>query len=262
MGVRTDGSATGSSTTDITAALWSLRGVMEASYAVAPDAWVRQLDFVLAGMRAGPATSTTAMTIEQIDRIGRQPKFVMARASIAPTSPLRCRPSWTMTLAVDDDRVDVGSGRGVDRLARVDAGRSHGVEPDGHQVGARARLKLAGVGPAEGSVSGERVHQLARGEPAAFTAGQPLVHFERAGLVEQVDAPRADRSRARSASRRRASARAGPMPSARSRSVDRAHADRRAAGPSRAMSAALRWVACTAVVRADSAPAWRAAGSG
>jgi AcrR family transcriptional regulator len=64
----------GLSTTDITAALWSLRGVMEASYAVAPDAWVRHLDFLLAGLRAGAAATTTvAMTLDQIDRIGINP---------------------------------------------------------------------------------------------------------------------------------------------------------------------------------------------
>ncbi len=89
----------GLSTTDITAALWSLRGVMEASYAVAPDAWVRHLDFVLAGLRAGAAATTTARHDDRADRPDRgQPSVVMARPSIAPTSPLRWRPSWTMTL--------------------------------------------------------------------------------------------------------------------------------------------------------------------
>jgi AcrR family transcriptional regulator len=56
--------------TDISAVLWSLRGVMETTYAEVPDAWQRQLDFMLAGLRTpGLTFSAPAMTIEQVDRI-------------------------------------------------------------------------------------------------------------------------------------------------------------------------------------------------
>lgn len=55
---------------DITAAMWSLRGVMETSHGVAPDAWQRQLDFLLAGMRVGGiAFSRPSLTIAQMDEI-------------------------------------------------------------------------------------------------------------------------------------------------------------------------------------------------
>jgi AcrR family transcriptional regulator len=57
---------------DITVAMWSLRGVMETSHAVAPDAWQRHLDFVLAGLRVGGiAFSTPPLTIAQMDEIVR-----------------------------------------------------------------------------------------------------------------------------------------------------------------------------------------------
>jgi AcrR family transcriptional regulator len=41
-------------TTDITLVMFSIRGVLEETHEVAPDAWRRHLDVLLAGMRPGP----------------------------------------------------------------------------------------------------------------------------------------------------------------------------------------------------------------
>ena len=109
----------------------------------------------------------------------------------------------------------------------------------------RARL-----GPADRARGrrGSPPQQRGRAMAAALAAGQALVQLHRARLLEQVD----DRVRV-GAERERAPAsaarRAGPIPSARSRSVvgqKQQQARRRRAA---AMSASSRWVACTAVNR-------------
>ena len=95
---------------------------------------------------------------------------------------------------------------------------------------------------------GERVEQGPRAEAATPTAQQPLMGFQPAGLLERVgddvlvSAETEDRTPAR------ASARAGPMPSARSRSVVGQKHACTARSPSRDTSSASRWVACTTVV--------------
>jgi len=59
----------GLASSDITIAIWSLRGVMETTYAAAPHAWRRHLDLVLAGMRtAGAEFETPALTAADLDR--------------------------------------------------------------------------------------------------------------------------------------------------------------------------------------------------
>jgi AcrR family transcriptional regulator len=56
--------------TDISIVLWSLRGVMEMTFAVAPDAWMRHLDFLLAGMRVEAIDHhAPPLRIEQVDQI-------------------------------------------------------------------------------------------------------------------------------------------------------------------------------------------------
>jgi AcrR family transcriptional regulator len=56
--------------TDLTVIMWSIRGVIETSSAVAPEAWRRHLAIVLAGMRpAGQSLSHRPLTRPQVDRI-------------------------------------------------------------------------------------------------------------------------------------------------------------------------------------------------
>ncbi|CAG6394381.1 TetR/AcrR family transcriptional regulator [Streptomyces cocklensis] len=57
---------------DIMALIWGLRGIVETSGAVVPDAWRRQLDIQLAGLRAAevPRDSPPAVTRAQLRRIG------------------------------------------------------------------------------------------------------------------------------------------------------------------------------------------------
>lgn len=59
---------------DIQMTMWSLRGVVEATGAVAPKAWIRHLDLLLAGLRIVPAPTTRApMTKAQLAAIASQP---------------------------------------------------------------------------------------------------------------------------------------------------------------------------------------------
>lgn len=56
--------------TDVTMIMWSIRGVIETTRAVAPDAWRRHLDLLLAGLR--PASEPLAhrpITRAQVDRV-------------------------------------------------------------------------------------------------------------------------------------------------------------------------------------------------
>jgi AcrR family transcriptional regulator len=56
--------------TDITLALWSIRGVLETTRAEAPDAWRRHLDLLVAGMRpAKESLGHHPLSQAQVDRI-------------------------------------------------------------------------------------------------------------------------------------------------------------------------------------------------
>ncbi|MFG1806791.1 TetR/AcrR family transcriptional regulator [Streptomyces sp. NPDC049040] len=57
---------------DIMALIWGLRGIVETSGAVVPDAWRRHLDIQLAGLRTArvPQDSPPAVTRAQLRRIG------------------------------------------------------------------------------------------------------------------------------------------------------------------------------------------------
>ena len=81
-------------------------------------------------------------------------------------------------------------------------------------------LEPAGVGPAEAVVAGSARRAARPGVNRPRCRGaQPLVQLERRAPPRTGRSRRAGRCRATAARRRRRSARAGPMPSARSRSV-------------------------------------------
>jgi AcrR family transcriptional regulator len=52
---------------DIAAAIWALRGIIQTSDHVAPDAWRRHAAFLLAGYRSDAAPTGDAITIDEID---------------------------------------------------------------------------------------------------------------------------------------------------------------------------------------------------
>ena len=55
---------------DVMAVVWAMRGLVQATHAVAPDAWQRFLDIHLAGLRAAGLGSTAApMTARQLARL-------------------------------------------------------------------------------------------------------------------------------------------------------------------------------------------------
>lgn len=56
--------------TDLTLMLWSIRGILEATGELAPDAWQRHLELLISGMRpAGDAFVHAPISQSQIDRI-------------------------------------------------------------------------------------------------------------------------------------------------------------------------------------------------
>ena len=56
--------------TDLTMIMWSIRGVIETTCNVAPDAWRRHLDILIAGLRpADEPLANKAITRAQIDKI-------------------------------------------------------------------------------------------------------------------------------------------------------------------------------------------------
>jgi AcrR family transcriptional regulator len=56
--------------TDVTVLMWSVRGVIETSHCVAPDAWRRHLDILIAGLRPASAPLPhPALTRRQVDLI-------------------------------------------------------------------------------------------------------------------------------------------------------------------------------------------------
>jgi AcrR family transcriptional regulator len=60
---------------DVMALIWGLRGIVETSGAVVPDAWRRQLDIQLAGLRYAqvPRDAPPAVTRAQLRQIGKEP---------------------------------------------------------------------------------------------------------------------------------------------------------------------------------------------
>ena len=153
----------------------------------------------------------------------RSPSASVARGDVGRRS--RCRPSRTTTRPSTTTSRDVGGGRGEhDRGGRVGrrAGRAHRVEPHRDQVGPGARRDRR---PASGQPSAAWPAAVAAPsssagvEVAAPLGAQPLVHLHAARLLEQVDHGVAVGAEAQRRRRRRPARRAGPMPSARSRSV-------------------------------------------
>lgn len=67
---------------DVMALTWGLRGIVETSGAVVPDAWRRYLDIQLAGLRAAKvsADSPPAVTRAQLRRIGAEAADAAAEA--------------------------------------------------------------------------------------------------------------------------------------------------------------------------------------
>jgi AcrR family transcriptional regulator len=56
--------------TDVTMVMWSIRGVIETTGGVAPDAWRRHLDILVAGLRpASEVLSHRPITRAQVDRV-------------------------------------------------------------------------------------------------------------------------------------------------------------------------------------------------
>jgi AcrR family transcriptional regulator len=56
--------------TDLTVAMWSIRGVLQTTRGAAPDAWQRHLELLIAGMRpTGTPLASPAISQAQIDRI-------------------------------------------------------------------------------------------------------------------------------------------------------------------------------------------------
>jgi AcrR family transcriptional regulator len=56
--------------TDINVVMWSIRGVLETTRTVAPDAWRRHLDILIAGMRpSGTELTHRSISQNQVDRI-------------------------------------------------------------------------------------------------------------------------------------------------------------------------------------------------
>jgi AcrR family transcriptional regulator len=56
--------------TDLTMIMWSIRGVIETTRGIAPDAWRRHLDILLEGMRpAGEPLAHRPITRAQVDRV-------------------------------------------------------------------------------------------------------------------------------------------------------------------------------------------------
>lgn len=55
---------------DVTALVWAMRGLVQATGQVAPDAWQRFLDIHLAGLRsAGPLSGTRSMSARQLAKL-------------------------------------------------------------------------------------------------------------------------------------------------------------------------------------------------
>jgi AcrR family transcriptional regulator len=60
--------------TDVTVILWSIRGILETTGDLAPDAWQRHLELLIAGMRpTGEDLTHAPITQRQIDRILTHP---------------------------------------------------------------------------------------------------------------------------------------------------------------------------------------------
>jgi AcrR family transcriptional regulator len=79
--IRTDVAAS-----DIKVIMWSLRGVIETTQSVAPDAWRRHLAIVLDGLRPTSATLPDAsLTKQQLDGIAQATEGALRRPSVTLT---------------------------------------------------------------------------------------------------------------------------------------------------------------------------------
>ena len=54
---------------DVMTTVWGLRGIVETSGEIAPDAWRRHLDLHLAGLRAGPVPAAPGLTAAELASI-------------------------------------------------------------------------------------------------------------------------------------------------------------------------------------------------
>ena len=96
-------------------------------------------------------------------------------------------------VAADHHVADVGGGRGEHRargrVLGLDARQAHGVERERGEVGERAGLEAAALGPAERGVAagGRGREEVGRAVGAADAGREPLVELDRARLLERVD---------------------------------------------------------------------------
>ena len=130
---------------------------------------------------------------EQSDAVDGDRAHVSASRELAGDVDRHVTPIGDHHLPTDDDVAHVGGRRRehrrVEGVVRSSAGQPHRVEPDRGQVGERAGLDPAGVGPAEGRVTVLARHAQQRGRVVAapHPRDQPLVELDRPGLLEQVD---------------------------------------------------------------------------
>ena len=172
----------------------------------------------------------------------------MAWSRAAGTSPTSRQAAVGDDLAAgDDDRGHVGGGGREHQVVdgwRGGCRQADRVQGDRDQVGQVAGGEAAGV-PAEGGHAGLGGRgQSARPAVALPAGGQALVQPDRPGLLEQVDHGVAVRPQAEGLPAP-ARARAGPIPSARSRSVVGQRQTAVPVAPRRATSSPVRWVAWT-----------------
>ena len=184
-----------------------------------------------------------------------------AARSSAATSNATCSPSRTLqrpsTMTWRTSAGRGGEDDGRDRLLRARAGEADAVERDGGEVGERAGLD-AGRPPASRARRSRSPSPRAAGRsrrctprtPVASRSSSSIARASSNGSMTACESlPVASEAPASS------SRRAGPMPSARSRSVVGQRQAVTPAPPSSATSSSVRWVAWTAVKRSDSAPA-------
>ena len=159
-------------------------------------------------------------------------------------------PTLDHPAARDHDGVDVRRGGRERHLRRQAARGPDRVQPYRDEIREPTRCDPAGVRPAQAGVAGrtERLDQGRRGEGASPAGAQPpaCISSPRASSSRSVTACWSLPSEIGEPASR--SSVAGPMPSARSRSVVGHKQAQVRLSPSNRMSPAVRWVACTAVV--------------
>lgn len=163
-------------------------------------------------------------------------------------------------LAADDHVGDVGRGRGEDdrggRGLRGDPGEADAAAGEVDEVGEAAAFDRPRLGPADRplAVGGRRREQRRRVVIAALEPRQALVELiARASSKMSITACESLPTASRAPAAR--SAVAGPIPSARSRSVVGQRQTVAPAAPSSSRSRSLGWVTWIAVKRSSIAPA-------